>query len=1749
MIEIKDATGQTLLSTPINTGAKGYYSLMQHDYITLPLKLKEPIDFKIGSYADLRGVFDDALGGKLAKIYYVTEKQNPTYNTSTGAYEYNLRLDAYYWLWNNFIFKYTPEDTAGEASWSLTAPLDVQLGVFLRNLSALGFKYNGTTAYEYSIDSTVENKAVAMTYNNMKLLDALFSMAGEDKWNCDCWITENVIHFGRNEFGDAVKIERDVEASAITRSESKGTYATRIYAFGSTRNIPANYRETSNPDLTVNGIVQKRLMLPEDIPYIDAYEDMQPTEVVECVMTNDAIYPRRTGTLSSVTAVDRAIEDEEGTQTGTFKAYQYKDTGLTFDESYIIEGQELRIVFQSGKLNGLDFGVIFNPNGSDPAEQLWEIVANEDYGRRLPDEVMKPEDGDEYILYGFDIELVSDQYIPAAEEELKQWAQAKADRMKADDGTYTATLRASYVKANLISRTYDVGQKVNLMDPAFFGTTGRASRVIGWEMNLDIPYDAPTYTIGETSPYSRLEEIEDKVESLVFNGQTYQGTGGGSGVYIIKVNDSTAPSDSNVFSALRSLMMFLRKDKSDYTNYLVKFLGGLISDNIQSQDFTTGALGAGFCLKKDDNGDSYLEVDRALFRKTATFIELLIQKLRHVGGQIILSPASMSCAKVEEHDTFYRCYFETTDGDKTIGQEFVTGDQARCQTFNIREGVSENVSNTYYWRLVVGTGDNYIDLSKTDCDAGSTVPHTGDDIVLLGNRTDVTRQGAVVLSAYGNDAPYIKMYRGINSYNMSGKEFFVASRKELMLIADRILMSATGKDVETSISDAQLLATALSKGIMLFDNPTFKKLTGQLSNKIDAYNDATVRTFDDDTIANDSGTGLRVTLASNGRNGFYWNVPGGANVEYIAYFVAKLPVGFIAIHNAQAASELNARWLTTNKGTGQWEEYACHIKYNAVPKYDVANNRFGRCCYFSFTGTAEYPVDILLRYATVYKLNSHTLYATDEKVQSLFEITNDKIESQVESTRIGTVNDFLKLNESAMVQKYPSFNYSKQWRNGMSLYCNTGGLSWRFITNNPSHVDTYGAVLDYSGKYYGTNQLAWEVTEVVKPLSPGESRRIIFTHASKPNKMVVIKIIAWIPAGYELNAVAYNIGTKEASQGWLTPKDGTGGYKEYIYYVRYGNDAPENANNYVGIRLYRDGGGNGETVKWYIGWAALYNLTNATQDDLNNKYNYLRTNIQQTDAKIESTAERISYNLSMLGTSDMLNDDPTFRSGYGGLQPFNGSYGGVTLSRLQQASPNSSGYVLNMHHGSSDHFNFYAGIRWDIQSAAYKKYVFRLTAKIPFGWELKAHATAVGGGEQGWFDGTDLSGDGLWHDYFYLIKCGGGGTFDPVGRFGIVPKSGTSVPPDGIDWQLCFAAAYNLTDENFRTRTLTSISQTAQNIALTARRVGEAEAQIKVQADEINLKVGKDEYNGKEIKSLINMSNNGIRIQADQLDLIGAITISMLGSGLLATINNIKEKANAAVPVDDFDNMLEDAVVNGKTLIAGGFINTELINVMNLVAHKIEAATGSFYSLTCINESNVGVGKITFNSNGQLTFEGDILHQGTPSGTTRGYRFLANTVWCRGAFGARYRTTAYIAGNISTITPYIYIYERETLIYNAQLSSGTDSSGNTYYVIPGVMTSGAASGMPVDTIAFSLFYNLTYRFKLDLETHQRVTLVNLNDDDNGRINLYSNGRLVTLAGGCGLSAQKFVTNMMNPVNSNLGAGILFTAGQYDNNWK
>nr|DAR80033.1 MAG TPA: tail protein [Caudoviricetes sp.] len=754
-IDIKDISGAIQLTTLINEGCKRKFTLMKEDYIMLKFSLENPIYFKLGSYVECDfGLFE------------VCDLQKPAFNTNTAGYDYELQLDAYYWKWKNKIFKYTPETAGQEASWNLTAPLDVQVGIVLRNLKALGYTYKGQD-FVFSIDSTVENKSQLMSYENINILDACFSMA--KKWDCECWITGNIIHFGRCEFGDAVDFEIEKNVQEMPRSESRSTYATRIYAFGSTRNIPADYRPIDET-VVVNGVVQRRLMLPEGTPYIDAYPDMTTEEAVEQVVIFDEVYPRRTGTMSDVTTIEVTdkVENEDGTTTEEkWNAYRFRDTGVNFSEKYILPGQELRIRFASGLLNGLEFAVKFNPEGKpekledggwNPEAQLWEIVRNEDYGRPLPGDVLFPQDGDEYVLSGWDSTKITELgLVGAAEQELKVKTEKYASKSKVDPSTYDCTMMSGDAyREDGIHNLYSIGQKVNLINKAYFDN-GRQSRIIGFEFNLDFPFDSPVYTVGETASYSRIGELEEKVESLTLKGQTYTG-GGGSGVYVIGSHDSTPATDHNVYSALRSLKTFLRKDKEDIANELITFLKGLL----------IGKNGSGITVLED--GTSQAVVDRLYVKIKAVFDELEVKKKTHVGGEQILSPAGMKCVRVEELDESYRCFFLSEVDGITINNEFTVGTLALAQEFNIKEGTSHNVSNRYYWREVTGVGSDYIDLSKTNADKDSDIPVAGDDIIGLGHLTDITRQAAIILSSVNETSPSIIFYQGINSFAFAGKE-------------------------------------------------------------------------------------------------------------------------------------------------------------------------------------------------------------------------------------------------------------------------------------------------------------------------------------------------------------------------------------------------------------------------------------------------------------------------------------------------------------------------------------------------------------------------------------------------------------------------------------------------------------------------------------------------------------------------------------------------------------------------------------------------------------------------------------------------------------------------------------------------------------------------------------------------------------------------------------------------------------------
>lgn len=227
--------------------------------------------------------------------------------------------------------------------------------------------------------------------------------------------------------------------------------------------------------------------------------------------------------------------------------------------------------------------------------------------------------------------------------------------------------------------------------------------------------------------------------------------------------------------------------------------------HVESEGFSAGELGNGFLLNYDEEKKrSYLEVDEILVRKLAYFVSLVIKELKHVGGTIILTPASITCSKVEIYDTFYRCYFEQDDGEKSIENEFEPGDFARCQTFNIKEGTSYNVNNTYYWRCVVDKGDNYIDLSIADCDEGSGMPQKGDEIVQLGNRYDESRQNAIILSTVGKDAPSIKQYKGINEYDIPDSKAVTILSPFENKITGKLYSSATNQQIDKMVDDLKV---------------------------------------------------------------------------------------------------------------------------------------------------------------------------------------------------------------------------------------------------------------------------------------------------------------------------------------------------------------------------------------------------------------------------------------------------------------------------------------------------------------------------------------------------------------------------------------------------------------------------------------------------------------------------------------------------------------------------------------------------------------------------------------------------------------------------------------------------------------------------------------------------------------------------------------------------------------------------------
>ena len=229
--------------------------------------------------------------------------------------------------------------------------------------------------------------------------------------------------------------------------------------------------------------------------------------------------------------------------------------------------------------------------------------------------------------------------------------------------------------------------------------------------------------------------------------------------------------------AAQELITFLKGLKLG-TDYSINELGEAVLKAITSANYNALEQ-SGFGITQTKAGKYQLNISDLNVWRKAVFNEIEKRKLSYVGGNFVFSACGSKIKKVEDNGNVWRCYFYQDDGTTATTNLWDVDDQARCQTFNIRAGVYAGVSNRNYWRRVVAKGEDWIDLSKTDCEQGSDTPMVDDTLVQFGNRTKADRQNIIEILTTGDEAPAIVWYSGVNSYSLEGKSTSVISPKKV----------------------------------------------------------------------------------------------------------------------------------------------------------------------------------------------------------------------------------------------------------------------------------------------------------------------------------------------------------------------------------------------------------------------------------------------------------------------------------------------------------------------------------------------------------------------------------------------------------------------------------------------------------------------------------------------------------------------------------------------------------------------------------------------------------------------------------------------------------------------------------------------------------------------------------------------------------------------------------------------------------
>ena len=453
----------------------------------------------------------------------------------------------------------------------------------------------------------------------------------------------------------------------------------------------------------------------------------------------------------------------------------------------------------------------------------------------------KPQKGDLFVITGIKPPKV---LVTAAEKRLDDALIKHMSENNTDQFNYSVKFSRIFLQENP-----DFASKLNenaKLSIQIQGDSDSDGNLISHEVfvsNYSVKVDNDELAEVEIELVNSLEVTKSDVKQIIDAVK---------GEAVKSLSSMVGGSSTNNFNASITDKMYLSKLKDDIASGTItfqkvqKFLQGILIGNnnaysidangnailssalvnlLKSLDFNE-AEQSGFAIKQRSDGKYQMLLTDLIVWGKAIFNTLLIRELSYVGGNIVLSPAAGKISYIKEvySETTneligWKCYLLADDGTTATINSFKVDDQVRCKTFNIAPGVYENVSNRDYWRLVTkvstenevitdaeghelydGKKFAWIQIAKENCMEGSDNPAVGDTIVLMGNRSDKTRQHLLMMETEGDSAPKFNMYRGINSYSLKDKAIFDVGFDGVSIVSKFFkLVNVSGEKIWTPV--------------------------------------------------------------------------------------------------------------------------------------------------------------------------------------------------------------------------------------------------------------------------------------------------------------------------------------------------------------------------------------------------------------------------------------------------------------------------------------------------------------------------------------------------------------------------------------------------------------------------------------------------------------------------------------------------------------------------------------------------------------------------------------------------------------------------------------------------------------------------------------------------------------------------------------------------------------------------------------